>query len=120
MTKKYFTYIIVFILLYGCLLPRAYADVCLSNQEAVDVVSLLDASERDLATLGSCEKLVKDLYKQLEDRDTKLVSVTQQLIEAKQDVIKYEASAKMWRKVAWYSTAAGIVTVALYLLPKVL
>ena len=120
MFKKYFTYFIVLVFIYSSCIQKVYAEVCLSNQEAVDVISLLDASERDLNILSSCEQIVKDLYKQLEVRDDRLQTVTQQLIEAKQDVIKYEASAKMWKKVAWYSTALGVATAALYLLPRLL
>lgn len=118
MAKKYFIYLVTAMFVTNIFFVNsAAAEVCLQDPDAVDVATLLDASERDLDLLGNCEKLVKDLYQQLDERDKQVKSLTKELVEAKQDVIKYKASAEKWRKVAWYTTAAGVVIVVLKILP---
>lgn len=117
MFKKYFIYIIAVVIINIGYINIANAEVCLQDSDAVDVATLLDASERDLDVLGNCEKLVKDLYIQLDDRDKQVKSLTKELVEAKHDVIKYKASSKKWKKVAWYTTAVGVVVVVLKFLP---
>ena len=58
-TKKYFIYIVVGMFLCLCHVLPVYADdVCVSGDAAVDIITLLDASERDLQLLDSCNKLV--------------------------------------------------------------
>jgi hypothetical protein len=114
---QYFT--ILLVSLY-CLVGNAelsFADVCVSDQEAVDIITLLDASERDIAVLGSCEKLVQDLYAQLDLRDEKIVRITTDLIGAKQEAIKYKNSAVKWRRVAIYSSVTGAIILLIQLVP---
>lgn len=118
MAKRYFILIIVL----GALFinpPSVRAEVCFSDSEAVDILTLLDASERDLKVLGNCEKLVKDIYSQLNERDKQVQGLTKDLVEAKHDVIKYKASAKQWKKYTWY-TAAGAAVVLLVKIAPVL
>lgn len=98
----------------------ALAEVCISDEEAVDLITLLDASERDIDVLTNCELLVKDLYKQVDENNKKLVEVTENLIQAKQDVIKYKASATTWKRVAWYASITGVIIVLVEVLPSVL
>ena len=96
------------------------AGVCFTEKQAIDIITLLDASERDIQLLGSCQKLVKDLYTQLEDRDDKIVTLTEGLIEAKQQVIEYKLSAQRWRKVSLYTGIGAAILLAIEILPRVL
>jgi hypothetical protein len=116
------TYIFIILTsIYASSAPSlALGEVCISDQDAVDLITLLDASERDIDVLSNCELLVKDLYKQVDENNKKLVKVTEDLIQAKQDVIKYKASATTWKRVAWYTSITGIVIVLVEVLPKVL
>lgn len=119
--KKYFSYLIAGLVIFSITFSKeAFADVCINDQQAVDVITLLDGSERDLQRIGSCETLVADLYKEIQVRDQKITLLTHQLIDAKQDAIKYRASAEKWKKVAWYSTAGGIIVVIVTVVPKFL
>jgi hypothetical protein len=110
MVKGYF----ILLLIIGAILTplEAHAEVCFTDSEAVDIITILDASERDLKVISNCEKLVKDVYEQLDIRDKQLQGLTKDLVEAKHDVIKYKASAKQWRKYTWY-TAAGAAVILL-------
>lgn len=115
---KNFTILLVSVIIMNCgYTGVALADVCISDQDAVDIITLLDASERDITVLGSCEKLVKDLYAQLDERDVKLVKVTEDLIEAKHEVIKYKESSKRWRRVAIYSSVTSAILILVQLAP---
>ena len=117
--KKYFVYIVGLMLIFlSSNVSYTYADeVCFSEQSAVDLITLLDASERDLELLGSCQKLVKELYQEIEIRDTKIVTLTDELIQANQQVIRYKEKYQRARKIAWYTTAAGAVIVIVSVLP---
>jgi len=95
----------------------AQAQVCITDSDTVDLITLLDASERDIQVLSSCEILVNDLYTQLEDRDGKLVSITKDLIRAKQEVIKYKDSSVRWRRIAVYSSITGAILLVIQLAP---
>lgn len=94
--------------------------VCFSEQEAVDIITLLDSSERDLQVISDCQLLVKDLYKEVEDRENKVKILTTDLIDAKKDIIKYRADIKRWKKITWYSGLATVAMLAIQILPKVL
>lgn len=115
---KYFTILILVIgLQLICTNNVSYAEVCIEDQDAVDLITLLDASERDISVLGSCETLVNDLYKQLDSRDKKLLTITNDLIEAKQETLKYKHSSEKWRRVAIYSSITGAVIILIQALP---
>jgi len=88
------------------------ATICITDKETVDLVTLLDASERDIVLLTSCKKLVKDLYKEIDVRDVKVESLTKELINAKQDSLKYLSSSKTWRTVA-IATSLSTITLLL-------
>jgi len=116
MAKKYFIYsILVLFLINQIGVGIANAEVCIKDSDSIDVITLLDASERDLSTLSSCELLVKDLYSKLDERDNQAKGLTDQLISAKQDVLIYKASAAKWRRITLYTTAAGIAVVVIKL-----
>ena len=116
--KKYFIYIIIgCFLLFGNLSPCFADEVCFTEQTAVDIITLLDASERDLVLLSSCESLVKELEKEIKIRDEKIVSLTKELIEARQTAVKYEKKYKRARQVAWYTSIAGAIIIAVQTLP---
>ena len=121
--KQYFVIIIVAILLFLVNLPSvALAEemVCVSGKDAVDIITLLDASERDMKLLSNCEKLVKDLYAEIEHKDIKIKDLTKELITARQDVIKYKAKNKVLKKVTWYAVAGSVIIVAIELVPLLL
>jgi hypothetical protein len=96
------------------------ADVCLSEETAIDVITLLDASERDLVLLDSCHKLVDELYAEIKDRDEKIVSLTNDLINANKKVIKYKRKYEAAKKVAWYTSIAAGIIVLIEVIPYVL
>lgn len=115
---KYFTILsIALVVTIGGRAEDARADVCISDQDTVDIITLLDSSERDITVLGSCEKLVNDLYTQLDNRDKKLVTITTDLIGAKQEVIKYKHSSERWRRVAVYSSLTGALLILIQIAP---
>lgn len=120
LNRKYFVIIVICLIFNGLTVKSAFSEVCISDSDAVDLITLLDASERDLEVLGSCESLVKELYTKVEEQDKKVVKLTEELIEAKQDVIKYKDSAKRWKRIAWYSSITGALIVIIQILPSVL
>jgi len=115
--KKYFIYSIVgvFLLMTPC--NYVQADVCFTEEQAVDLITLLDASERDLELLDSCQQLVQELYKEIEERDDKIVSLTNEIINANQQVIKYKRKYKVAKQIAWYTSIAGAVIILIEVLP---
>jgi len=116
--SQYFTILILASVIFtGGWACNAYADVCISDQDAVDIITLLDSSERDITVLGSCDKLVNDLYVQLDSRDKKLITITTDLIEAKQETIKYKHSSEKWRRTAIYSSITGAILLLVQVLP---
>ena len=116
--KQYFIYIItVACVVFACATTVHADEVCFSEQDAVDIITLLDASERDLELLSSCQKLVNELYIEIEIRDKKIVALTDELIKANQQVIKYKKKYERAKKVAWYTTAAGVIILLVQVLP---
>ncbi len=85
--------------------------ICITDSEAVDLITLLDASERDIVILNSCKQLVKDLYKEVDIRDAKIEVLTKELISAKQDSLQYLTSSKRWRTIALATSVSTIVLV---------
>ena len=120
--KKYFIYIIVgvFLLTVVSNSSTAFAEVCVSDTTAVDLITLLDASERDLELLNDCTKLVNELHKEVKERDERIVTLTNDLINANQKVITYKRKYKTARKVAWYTSAAAAILVIIEILPYAL
>lgn len=118
MFKRYFIYITSLLLLLSIINQKtAYADmVCVESNQAVDIIALLDASEKDLEQLKNCEKLVKELYSELEGSNENLIRLTTELIEAKQDVIEYKASSKRWRSISIYAGGGAIVVLGVVIL----
>lgn len=106
--------LIVFFVVLWC--TPVLAEVCVSDAEAVDLITLLDASERDMNVLGKCELLVKDLYAQVEEKDQKVVTLTNDLINAKKQVLAYEKANRTWKTVSLVSVSTNIVFVILTLL----
>jgi hypothetical protein len=109
--------------MFSMLISPALAEepmVCVTSAEAVDIITLLDASERDIDLLSNCEKLVEDLYKEIEHKDNKIKGLTKELITARQEVIKYKAKNKALRRITWYVAAGGVILITIELLPAVL
>lgn len=115
--KKYFITSIVGVCLALAPCSNVYADVCFSDAEAVDLITLLDASERDLDNLTSCQKLVQELYKEVKERDDKIVALTNEIINANQQVIKYKRKYKTAKQIAWYTSIAAAAIVLIEVLP---
>ena len=115
--KKYFVYIVVGVLLLVAPCNTVYADVCFSDAEAVDLITLLDASERDLEILNSCQQLVEELYKEVKERDEKIIALTNEIINANQQVIKYKRKYTTAKRIAWYTSIAGAAIILLEILP---
>lgn len=86
--------------------------VCISEKETVEIITLLDASERDLQVIETCQKLTNDLYKELDKRDKKVQDLTKELITAKDNELKYRNSSSRWRTIAIATSATTIVLVA--------
>jgi peptidoglycan hydrolase CwlO-like protein len=115
--KKYFVIIILGILMCLISTTGVQADeVCFSEAEAVDIITLLDASERDIQLLSSCEALVKELYSEIERRDEVITSLTNDLIKANQKHIVYKEKYIRARNIAWISSLTGILVVLITLL----
>ena len=118
MSKKYFSYIIGVLLLNLITFSTSHAEmVCIKEEQAVDIIALLDASEKDLERLSNCEELVAQLYEELGQSYDDIEGLTEQLIEAKRDAIEYKASSKRWKNIAIYtgSGAAGAVLIIVLL-----
>lgn len=110
--------IAVIILVFLTLIPSyVRAEVCVTDQEAVDLITLLDASERDMVVQGKCEVLVKDLYNKVEERGKQVEDLTNQLIEAKQEIIDYRNANQTWRQIAMVTGATSIVLLAIQIVP---
>jgi hypothetical protein len=121
MYNKSIVFVLSFLFLFNILFPsKVRAEVCFSDTETTNIITLLDASERDLDYIKSCESLVKELYNKLEERDKTVIILTKDLIQAKQDVIKYKASRDTWRKVVIYGGTAGVVVIILTVAPTLL
>jgi competence protein ComGC len=120
--KQYFIITVVILLLL--FVPNSTLaeeqTVCISGTEAVDIITLLDASERDIELLNNCEKLVKDLYTEIERKDTKINNLTKELITARQDVIEYKEKNKTLRKITWYAVGGSVIITVVNLLPALL
>jgi peptidoglycan hydrolase CwlO-like protein len=119
--KKYFIYIIVSVLVVFASNTAVYAEeVCFSEKDAVDLITLLDASERDIELLSSCHKLVNELHAEISIRDKKINTLTDDLIQANQKVIKYQKKYERAKRIAWYTTAAGVIVILVQILPAAL
>lgn len=118
--KRFSIYLFYLFIVNSIFIHQVKADVCFSDEETVNIITLLDASERDLDYIKSCESLVKELYNKLDERDKTVVILTKDLIQAKQDVIKYKASRDTWRKVVIYGGTAGVVVIILTVAPTLL
>lgn len=119
--KQYFIYsiaVIIFTML--SVGPVMASDVCISEEDTVDIITLLDASERDLMLLDNCTELVDRLYDELKRKDIKIASLTQELIDARQDVLRYKAQNKMLKKVTWYAVGISTIIIVVELLPAFL
>jgi hypothetical protein len=91
--------------------------ICISEQDVVDLITLLDSSERDLQLLDTCQKLAKDLYKEIDVRDIRIQRLTKDLISSKQDSLRYQAHSKRWRNVALITGTSSIILIIVQLLP---
>ncbi|RKZ96088.1 MAG: hypothetical protein DRQ40_02025 [Gammaproteobacteria bacterium] len=121
MLKQYFiSCIAIVVLLLTLTVPVNAEDVCITERDTVDIISLLDASERDMDRLSTCTSLVDKLYKELEHKDLKLASLTQELIGARQDVIKYKARNKRLQRITWYAVGTAVIVILVDVLPAVL
>lgn len=109
--------LIVLMVLYPLQVLAQNKEVCITEKDTIDLITLLDASERDLSIMESCESLVKELYGEVEARDEKNINVTNDLIQAKQDVIKYRAASTRWKKVAWYTSIGSAVMLVIQVAP---
>ncbi len=112
-----FKYVLCVIFCIVCVPQISVAEVCFTDDEAVNIIALLDASERDLDYITSCDSLVKELYIKIEERDKKIINLTEELIKAKQDAIEYKASRDTWRRIVIYGGAAGAVVLIIELAP---
>jgi hypothetical protein len=111
---------ISFLLIIGILFPyysAAAEDVCITEKDTVDLITLLDSSERDIVVKDSCQKLVKDLYSELDSKDQKLETLTKELVTSKQDVIKYRAANSTWKTWALVTTTSTALLLAIQIAP---
>jgi hypothetical protein len=104
-------------LLQAGFIASAYADICVSEKEAVDIIVLLDASEKDLQKLGACRQLVKELYTELTTKDAKIVSLTDEIVKANKEIIKYKGKYDTVKKVAIFSSVLSGILVVIQLAP---
>ena len=119
--KQYFIISIAALALTLALSSPVYAsDVCITERDTVDIISLLDASERDMERLSTCTALVDKLYEELQRKDMKIASLTQELIDARQDVLKYRAENKRLKRITWYAAGAAAIVILIEVLPVVL
>lgn len=100
--------------------PVYASEVCISEKDTVDIISLLDASERDMERLSTCTALVDKLYEELQRKDNKIESLTQELIDARQDVLRYRAENARLRKITWYAVGTTAIVILIEVLPVVL
>lgn len=114
-------YSIIFLLLTFCISATSYAEqVCFSQQEAIDIITLLDSSERDLRSLEDCRILVKELSAEVEHRGVKIKSLTDDIIKANQQVVEYKTKYDQAKKIAWYSGITSVVVIAVAVAQAVL
>ena len=115
---KYIIFVFLFLFNYSIALADESVDVvCVTEQDTVDLITLLDSSERDLELLDTCQKLVKDLYKEIDVRDIRIQKLTKDIITSKQDSLKYQASSKRWRNVALVTGTTSVVLLIIQVLP---
>jgi len=115
MIKKYFIPLIVVLVLYTINYDIVNADVCFTEGLAVDIITLLDASERDIKLLKSCNELVGDLYMEIKQRDDRIVSLTDEIINANQKIISYKQKYETTKKIAWYTSITSGILIAIQL-----
>lgn len=120
--EKYFIILVILAFVLGLFAMNAQAEevVCINSKDVIDVISLLDASERDLELLSSCEKLVKDLYKEIENKDSKINTLTKELITARQETIEYKSKNATLKRITWYSVTGSVLLTIVTILPVVL
>lgn len=119
MSKTYFIFIVVLFLFFtvlNCNIVKA-EDVCFTEGQAVDIITLLDASERDIELLESCKELVDNLYREVEERDKKIINLTDEIINANQKVIRYRSKYKTVKRIAWYTSILSGVLVLIQIAP---
>jgi len=120
---KFYSILIFLFYLVVCTFPSHVSAeesvVCLVSSDVVDIITLLDASERDLERLRSCEGLVNELKAELDLSNERVIKLTQQLIDAKTDTIKYKASSDRWRSIAIYGGGGVIVAIVIVSLAAV-
>jgi len=82
--------------------------VCISPERATDLIQILDASDRNLQLLESCNALVDQLYAEIELRDHIIENLTKENIELKQEVRRLKKKRDR-EKVLRYAGIAGII-----------
>lgn len=91
--KTLYTYITIFFFLSSTFIvpvfPKTAAAqeaVCISSEQATDLIQILDASDRNLELLESCNALVDQLYAEIKLRDQIIEKLTKENIELKQEI----------------------------------
>ena len=64
--------------------------VCISSESATDLIQILDASDRNLELLKSCDSLVDQLYAEIKLRDEIIAKLTEENIQLKQELSRLE------------------------------
>lgn len=109
--KKFLSFLLVIAFLnLSVFISTTQAEVCFTDEEAVDIITLLEASEHDLELLNSCNQLVEQLYAEIKLRDEHIAKLTDELVKADE---RYRALVKKRDREKWlrYVGVGAIVVV---------
>lgn len=92
-------------------------DICLNSSDSSKLLAILQASEKDIKSLKKCTDLITVLESEIELRDKRIVSITNDLIKANQQILIYKKKYEDTETLLEYSAGANIVLILLTIAP---
>lgn len=83
---------------------QAQGQVCISSEEATNLIQILDATDKQIDLLENCTALVDKLYQEIEIRDKIIEQLTEENSELRKEIARLER--KIYRE--RYLKYAGI------------
>jgi len=89
----------------------AQGQVCFTDKEAVDLITLLEASNHDIEALKTCDALVDQLYNEIKLRDEHIVKLTEQLIRTEQNLkdVERKREREKWLRYAGIGAIVAVI-----------
>lgn len=95
-------------LLFTPFVSFAEDSVCITSDQATDLIQILDASDKNLEALESCNALVDQLYSEIKIRDEIIERLTLENIELKKE-IRHLKKTRDREKILRYAGIGAII-----------